>query len=276
VSGPRPPCASAFADANVFVLGTRRSGTTWLAELLLAHPDVAGAEATEPVAGQFVPQESVIFGGVSDLWVNASRADGEGMAAYLPPVEVAGALRAFCDRIFAAGRARHGPRARRFVEKSPDNNKRLPLMATTHPDAWYVHIVRDGRDVSRSLASVHFGPGNLAASAAEWVRDVRLVREHRWRLSRYREVRYEDLLADPVGQVGDLLRWVGLDVDAQVTRRLSERAAKEVARYGSNVPSGAGKWRLLGPAEGAAVLDVAGDLLAELGYLDPAEGEGAA
>ena len=273
--GPGPPCPSAFADANVFVLGTRRSGTTWLSELLLAHPDVTGADAAEPEPGEYVPQESVMFGGMADVWVNASRTDGEGVAAYLSPVGVAGALRAFCDRIFAAGRARYGPRARHFIEKSPDNSKRLPLMAASHPDAWYVHIIRDGRDVARSLASVHFGPGDLAESAAEWVRDVRLVREHQWRLFRYREVRYEDLVVDPVGHAGDLLRWVGLDVDADVTRRLSERAAKEVARYGSTAPSGAGKWRLLGPAEVATVLDVAGDLLGELGYLDPAGPQGA-
>ena len=252
-----PPCESAFANRIVIVLGTPRSGTTWLAQLLLSHPDLAGADA-----------ESSVFRGLRDFWANAWRADGEGLATCMERAELAAVLRQFSDRIFGGARDLHGPAATWFVEKTPDHVHRIPLMAATYPDAWYIHILRDGRDVARSHARAPFGPTDVSETARLWAWRVRVVQQQRWRLARFREVRYERLTEDPVGEVSDLLAWMGLDPDDDVRRRLAHAAGREVSTAHTSEPVGVGKWRRLAPEDLAAVYDEAGDLLAELGYLD--------
>jgi hypothetical protein len=248
--------ASPFADRTVFVLGPVRSGTTWLVQLLLAHPELAG-----------LSWESTLFMGLWDVWENAHRADGEGISAQLDEQDLAAVLRVFCDSVFSMGRDETGGGAPWFVEKTPDNVNRLPLMATVYPDAWYVHVLRDGRDVVRSQLRAPWGTDDAAEAARNWVLGVRQVRSHAWRLQRFTEVRYEDVCADPVARIADLLHWMGVGTGDDVTREIKERAPRQMARYGATDPVGPGKWVDLSPAQRQAVYDVAGDLLAELGYL---------
>ena len=146
------PQPSVFADRTIFVLGSRRSGTTWLAELLFAHPDVGGASARERTdIDDVIPSEPLIFGAAAQLWNNNYRPSRDGIATFMEPEAFVAALRAFSDRLFQAGSTRYSPGAPWYLEKSPDNVERLPILAATYPDAWNVHIVRDGRDVVRSL-----------------------------------------------------------------------------------------------------------------------------
>jgi len=258
---------STFADRVVFVLGTRRSGTTWLAELLLSHPQLVGVDVIQ-VGAELHPRETVIFDALEAVWNNVHNADGEGICSLFPPEEAMGAIRQFCEHMFALGRERYGPTASWFVEKTPSHIFKLPFLASTYPDAWYVHLIRDGRDAARSLVRSPMGPDDVAGAAGEWVRGLEQIERHRWRLQRFHQLRYEGLLADPVGETSAIMRWLGLDVDDEVRARLEERVGREVAKYGSTAAAGAGKWRLLSPGDQAKVLDVAGDWLAELGYLD--------
>lgn len=254
---PAAPYPSPFADRAAFVFGCPRSGTTWLVHLLLAHPDIAGADA-----------ESLVFNALEDFWNNAHRSDGEGVSAYLGDGGVGVAQRVFCDGIFAAARNRFFPEASWFVEKTPDHVFRLPAMAMTYPDGWFIHVLRDGRDVARSLAKAPFGPPDPGGAAAMWVNAVQQVQLHHWRLPRFIEIRYEELVADPVGQTIGLFEWMGLEVDDTVRAELAERAPHAVSVYYPDEGVGAGKWAKLTPDEQTAVRAVAGELLAELGYAD--------
>ena len=245
----QPPCESPFADRTVVLLGPVRSGTTWLVELLLAHRALGG-----------LSWESTIFLALWDLWENAHRADGEGLGAYLSEDEIAAALRRFCDSLFSVADAAW------FIEKTPDNVNRVPLIATAYPDAWYIHLIRDGRDVVRSQVVAPWGTNDPADAARNWVWAIRQVRRHRWRLERYREVRYEDLVDDPVGQTTALLEWMGLPVDSDVAGAIKERIGHEMARYGATDQVGVGKWTQMSDADLRKIHEVAGDLLAELGY----------
>jgi Sulfotransferase family len=159
------------------------------------------------------------------------------------------------------------PTATWFVEKTPDNVHRVPLLAETYPDAWFIHLVRDGRDVARSFAVAPFGPDDVGTTAAVWAYDYEQVVAQAWRLPRFREIRYEGLVADPVATMTALFGWVGLDVDDALLARLSERAGRAVARFGQTTTLGEGKWRLLSDAELNRIYTTAGDRLAELGYL---------
>ena len=251
------PCESEFEGKVIFVVGVARSGTTWLLEQLRAHPAVAGLQA-----------ESLIFESITQLWNNAHRADGQGLAPYLSGEELTAAFRTYCDRIFAASRDRHAPGATWFVEKTPSHSRRIPLMASVYPDAWYVNIIRDGRDVARSVMLAPMGAENGTQVVGNWTVSVREAQLHSWRLGRWRQVRYEELLRDPAGHVRSLFEWMGLPVDRAVIDAVEAHSRKEVMRFGSTEAIGSGKWRSMDPADLALVELAQHDLLAELGYLD--------
>jgi len=250
------PCESEFEGKTIIVLGTARSGTTWLLEQLRAHPAVAGVQA-----------ESLIFESITMLWNNAYRADGQGLSAYLSADEVTAALRRYCDQIFAATRDRHAPGATWFIEKTPSHVRRIPMLARLYPDAWFVSITRDGRDVARSLLLAPIGTHDRTLVGGNWVTALREMHMHSWRLQRLRDVRYEDLLRDPVGHITSLFEWMGLDVDESVIDSVERSSKKQVMRFGSKEEIGAGKWRSLDPAIMGPIEIAQHDLLAELGYL---------
>jgi hypothetical protein len=263
-----PPCDSVFADRTIFVLGTRRSGTTWLSELLMAHPDIGGPGTLEDAEGNFLPMESLIFGGLADLWVN-TRADRDGVGVFMDRAAVVAALRTFCDRVFEAAREKYSPGAPWYLDKSPDNVDRIPILAETHPDAWNIHIVRDGRDVVRSLLAAPFEDiTTVGEAAARWARNVGNVIREKGRLHRLREVTYEQLLVDPVGETTRLFEWLGLAVNDEIVERVRGRVGRPVARMGSTGAPRPGRWREMDPDDLATVYELAGDVLAECGYLD--------
>ena len=248
------PAGSPLADRLVIVLGAARSGTTWLQELLCGHP-----------AFRKLAWESSVFKAVWDLWENAHRPDGEGISAYLESDQLVAALRVFCDDVLLTG---IGDEAGSWVvDKTPGDVNRLAMIADVYPDAWYINLVRDGRDVARSHVRTRKWADNVGDAAHDWVWSIRAVERQQWRLRRFRRVRYEDLLVDPVGRTRELLEWMGLAVDESVEQRIAERRSLEVARYGATEPIGSGKWKDLSTADLEQVERVAGPLLAELGYL---------
>jgi hypothetical protein len=271
MGSPEPPCESVFRDRTIFVVGTRRSGTTWLSELLLAHPDVGGPGTFESL-GDVVPMESLIFGALADVWVNAHRPDEDGIGVLMGQKAVYAAMRQFCDRVFEGARDRYSQGATWYLDKSPDNVDRVPILAEVYPDAWYVHIYRDGRDVTRSLLAAPFDDIRSAGDgAASWLRGVGSVLREKWRLSRLYEISYEQLLADPVGETVRIFEWIGLPVTDELLDEIGGKSGRQVAKLGSTGPPRLGKWRDMDPDDLAAAYDVGGDLLAELGYIDESD-----
>jgi hypothetical protein len=262
------PCESPFEGRVVFVLGSRRTGTTWLQELLLAHPDAVGVGAMEVVPGRVDPRETVIMMALEHFWTNAHSDRGDGLSAYLERDAVIAAMRRFCDSLFAQARDVYKPGATWFVEKSPSNLDYLPMLAAVYPDAWYVHILRDGRDAIRSVLATPMAPLHIADAASHWVVGLNKLEQSRHLLQRFREVRYEAVLGDPVGHAADLLDWIGLERNDEVLRAVEQQSKREVARFGAQDPIGPGKWMQLPARDRAVILDIAGDWLTELGYID--------
>jgi hypothetical protein len=253
----------------VFILGTRRSGTTWLSELMLAHPDIGGPGTWNSEQGDTLPIESLMFGAIADLWVSSRRVDLDGLEAFVERDELYGALRRFCDGIFVSARDHYSPGASHYLDKSPDNVDRIPILSSVYPDGWYVNIVRDGRDVSKSTVAAEFPDvSSMADAVSIWARGVGGVMREGWRLKRLLEVRYENLLADPMGEVTRIFEWLGLPATDEVLAQVQPRSGKQVAKLGSTGPPKSGKWRDLDPADLATIYELGGDLLAELGYID--------
>jgi hypothetical protein len=244
----QPGSGGLLCDRVVIVVGVGRSGTTWLEQLLLAHPRIGG-----------VPHwESWMFHQLRWLWDANSAL----------PAPVAPALRRYCDAIFTSTLAQHAPGADHIIEKSPIHSYHLGQIAIVYPDAWVVHLVRDGRDVARSISRVpFFNVPDVGDAAALWARTERAVRGARARVPRYREVRYESLYADPLGTVQSLCEWIGLPFDAEVIRSVQATAGERVSTHAGTAEAvGPGGWRSLPATDVDRIYRAAGPMLVETGY----------
>ena len=138
------PTASPLYGKVAFVVGAPRSGTTWLQQLLLVHPLIATGG------------ESHIFcEGLPAIFDNFAYADETShLSTWVAEDELLTAARAFCDAVFGAQLKGSRPGAEVILEKTPNHRLQAGLQAKIYPDARYVHIVRDGRDVAASQHSM--------------------------------------------------------------------------------------------------------------------------
>jgi hypothetical protein len=241
----------------IFNVGSRRSGTFWLQRIVTAHPDVAA-----------VPSETHLFShGIAPLWQrfhHGTVSSPQVGAMYIPRDVLIERTRALCDAAFATFAEGHPY----LAERTPLHVHNLELIAELYPEARFVHIIRDGRDVARSLLNQDWGPATIAEAAEEWRRAVLAGRAAGLEEGNYRELRYERLLASPREEVTALYGWLGLEL----SDRTLEAALAEADRRANVGPSarggvGVGKWREEWGAEQLTEFErVAGELLAQLGY----------
>lgn len=127
----------------------------------------------------------------------------------------------------------------RLLLKSPPHMARLPQLQALYPDLKVVHIVRDPRAVLPSMERMlpilagQFALGRLPpADPAHALRGHGLMFERFWQDSAglppgsLVEIRYEDLVADPVGVLRDLYARLGLGDVEDLARRVGQRVAE--------------------------------------------------
>lgn len=250
---------SPLRERMIFNVGARRSGTFWLQRIVTAHPSVGA-----------VPSEThFISHGIAPLmerFQHEQRDSPEVGVVYADRDRALTALRALCDQVFVE--FMEEPGQERVAERTPLHVFHLELIAELYPDARIVHIIRDGRDVARSIAAQNWGPAEVADAAREWRDSVRAGRSARLPAERYLEVRYEALLAEPEPEIRRLYEWLGLPAAADdLAHPLAESARQEnVDRFGVGGVA-TQKWRSAFSRDDlAAFNEVAGELLAELGY----------
>ena len=247
----------------IFLVGARRSGTLWLQRALACHPDLVT-----------VPSESYLFtNGIDPLTELFQHGSPESIAVartYMDRDDMIDALRDFCDRVFVGLRDQIHPNATHILERTPWHAKVLPLVGEIYPDAAVLHIIRDGRDVARSLVARHWGPDTFEEAAQEWQSTVEAARYAGPSLARYREVRYESLIADPEAQMLDIFEWLRLPATPETVDAMRLEMKTPVNLRPEDSTVAAAKWEsTLGAADRRTVERIAGSLLVELGYATP-------
>lgn len=257
--------SSPLAGRMIFNVGARRSGTYWLQRIVTAHPAVGS-----------VPSEThLVSHGIAPLLERFQHEDPgstEVGRTYAERGELLAALRAVCDVAFGT---HLGPGQAWVAERTPLHVLHLGLIDQLYPDAKVVHIIRDGRDVARSISAQSWGPEDVAGAAREWRDSVEAGRRTGLSADRYLEVRYEALLAEPEEQIRELYSWLGLPTaEANLRYPLEESARRQNVDTRGVRGVGTQKWRLtFDQRDMAAFNQVAGDLLGALGYevVDPRE-----
>jgi hypothetical protein len=206
-----------------FIVGCGRSGTTLVQALLDAHPEFA------------VPFESYFPVWFARHLERYERADGFALATFLDdvlahesfrrwnldtdwvratieadaPANYADAVRA-CFAAYA--RARGKPR---YADKTPIFISSIPLLAGLFPEAVFVHLVRDGRNVALSRGGARWGTHRPDLELLVWRTQIERGRRDGRALGpdRYREIHYEALVDDVEAVARELCGFVKADFD---------------------------------------------------------------
>ena len=255
------PAASPLHGRAVFLVGSPRSGTTWLHQLLAVHPSIATSG-----------ESHVLCEGLGTLFENHDDADPYmNLSTWVSRAELVGLARQLVDGLFLTVRDRARPGATHVLDKTPDHRPHAALLGEVYPDASFIHIIRDGRDVAASAHDLWAGWGGtyrrIDGAAAVWADAVTDIRRHLSGL-RYHEVRYEDLVADPARELTAVLDAIGLPHDRAFVEAAVSFGQAPINVRPSDTRVGARKWDDLAPDAERAIVATAGDLLVELGYLD--------
>jgi hypothetical protein len=265
-----------LSEGPVFIVGMVRSGTTWAYDILTSHPEVAGALET----ALFNPMRGLPVLMASYHWEpNLGDAPSSGLQELMRRDEVVADLR----ELAAGWLARPLEPPHRFlVEKTPTHAYAMAEIGEVFPEARFIHVLRDGRDVAVSVlaASRAWAPVTWREHYAtrfedvgrEWQIRVRAVRRAGRDLGpRFLEIRYEEMKADPAASARRLFDFCDIPHDeGQVSR------AVDVTDFERNYDGGetsfrrrglVGQWTERFSLRDAALFSrAAGQALVETGY----------
>jgi len=120
----------------------------------------------------------------------------------------------------------------RWGEKTPHNLFYIEEILADFPDARFLHLVRDGRDVAADQLRSAFGPRNIFAAALIWRRTQEVAARWRAKLNKaqWLDVRYEELATRPETVVREVLGFLSEDYDPTVLDFYRGEVAQRRAR----------------------------------------------
>jgi hypothetical protein len=257
--------------APIVVGGCGRSGTTLLRMMLDTHPRIfCGPESSVFRRRALDPDALADRFGLARPDVRAIHDSAESRPAFIE------AFAALC--LQDAGKAR-------WAEKTPRNISRIGVIFHYFPDARFVHVLRDGRDVACSLRThprhkVVDGKlvpldtwKPLAGCARRWRDDIECSRPW-WSDPRFHTLRYEDLVRQPESVLRRLMAFLGEPWDDAMLAHGGGASTRDVTRFAQNPEaigavnaSSIGRWeRDLDTKDRRIFRRIAGPLLVELGY----------
>ena len=280
-----------------FVVGVGRSGTTLLRLMLDAHPDLA----VPPETG-FVPnligaarEDGATPQSLAEVLVNHRRWGDFGLEIdeltarwqALPRLGPGPVVRAFYE-LYAEQQGKP-----RWGDKTPGYSQHIRSIAKVIPEARFIHLIRDGRDVTLSrTTTLALKPTTITKAAGRWKRRLKRARRQGAKVDHYLELRYEALVSDPEGTLRKACEFIELPWDPVMLdyhERSADRLAeldRDIQAMGDRLPRSAesrmalherttkpvdttaiGKWRDGMSEEDLVEFEAkAGDLLIELGY----------
>ena len=210
----------------IFIVGAARSGTSLLSRLLNSHPRIA-VPFESHIYSTFLPWLKH-YGDLSRPGHMERLLDDilstEMLRHWSPQPDRAATLASLkgntlhdlVEALFATWARAQGKD--RWGEKTPSHVMYWRQLLEGFPQARFLHIVRDGRDVSLSWINARFGPKNIYYSAIRWKQYLTWVAELRAALPAHQflDVHYDSLLAEPEGTLQRICAFLGESFDADM------------------------------------------------------------
>jgi len=197
-----------------FIIGTGRCGTSMLAQMLNSHSLICvpfelqvlfeyhsnGARLFEV----FQEKKNVTFGAQDFIDLIESRSphkfhdyfDYRGFCERQQyPIL---SLKALANSLFAEIAGSQGKAI--FIEQTPWYGQRIDILNDLFPEAKYIHMVRDGRDVAISFARTPWWHRDIGQNLERWHTEVRKTLDSSRQIlnpHQILQVRYEDFVAKP-------------------------------------------------------------------------------
>lgn len=211
----------------IFIIGVPRSGTTLLRVLFDSHPNIAcGPEApwlargASSIKNLYCFMADDRFGYVQNYDVSKD--------AFKKQVS------SWVNNLFMTYASGCGKG--RWAEKTPDHSLEIPFLAELFPDAYFVHIIRDGRDVACSTAILSeerkamsewhatnlllsdgvVVPNTLQNAALRWQKWLTQIEIDLKQVRNSRTIRYEDLVNNPEQELRRLLTFTGEEFSSEM------------------------------------------------------------
>lgn len=282
---PAKPLPSARSHAPVFVMGCHRSGTNLLYDTLLSAGGFAIHRGYLPVYKILIPR----FGSLRrrqnrekllQFWLQSESFRRSGLSEHYLEEQVLDHCESGGDfiRITMDEIARQQS-AVRWAVYDPDAVLYVRQIKAEIPDALFIHIVRDGRDVALSLQKMGgFRPFpwdrrqlGLTATAVYWSWMVKHGRSEGSRIPPdYLEIRYEELVSDPTLVIGKISHFLHHDLNYEHIRQTAlGRISEPNSSFADDAPGSVtlNRWKQkLTGEQIAGVESVVGDTLTEFGY----------
>jgi hypothetical protein len=281
--------SSTLNNGPVFIVGAPRSGTTLLQYMLRAHPRISLPTGESHF---FIPlyRNAERYGDLSRLEnVRAVldmmyRKSANFLDTDLHGMKFDAAILA--DELHREGRCTmpsiisglfeknaRGEGKVRWGDKTPYYVLHMVKLKEWFPDAQFIHLIRDGRDVALSLfgRKHDFQVYNIYLAAKYWQIYVELGRAQGLQLKAdsYMEMHYEDILADQEGAMRRICVFLREDFSPALLSYEKSSETGKTPLLMQPVQSGnKEKWRKeMTPAQIAVFESAVGSTLSECGYV---------
>ncbi|TWT97600.1 Sulfotransferase domain protein [Botrimarina colliarenosi] len=245
--------ASQSETTPTFIVGSVRSGTTLLRLMLDHHPEIAFHFEFEFAVDCIGPEGHLPSINDYHKYLRQDRVFLLSGGQIDPDLDYTDLVQSFLDqRRERAGKQVVGATVHHGFEKLP----------YVWPEARYIHLSRDGRDVARSCIAMGWA-GNMYCAADRWVEAEKEWRRMAERLpaNRKLEVRYEDLIERPEETLTAICRFMGVEFSPLIYQYA------EHSTYDLPDPKLLGQWRRkISERELQLAEARMGDMLVERGY----------
>jgi hypothetical protein len=190
----------------VFVAGLHRSGTTLLARLLAAHPEISGFSGTGAPADEGQHLQSV--------YPSDPEFGGPGRFGFAPETHLTESSPLVSEqsarRLFEEWSAHWDLSRPLLLEKSPPNLLKTRFLQALYPNSSFVVIIRHPIPVSIPTAKWR-GTRRYDRMLEHWLRCHELFEADREHLERVHVLRYEQLVSDPAGVLRGVFEFLELE-----------------------------------------------------------------
>ena len=270
----------------LFIVGAPRSGNTLTRRVLMASGQI------------YIPPETYVFGEIlsrwktwrgltwqEKVWLACAYFDRHPhfedfeIASFSPLADEVSAfpkeqqtIKAFYESLYAFMGKSHGFDAPRWGDKTPWNTMHLKDIVKAYPDAYYLYLKRDGRDVVAS--QVKAGMRDISGSAQRWIdANNACLKQLRSAKRAALAVSYEELVREPEAVFRRIFDWADLEFSPEFLTRVPSGLA-DVDRHAHHQAvtqpinaNSIGRWKdSLSEQDIADLPSGFGDMMRTLGY----------